>query len=174
MWHARKSLPPCISQFCLCTHNLYSQANKPHHGEGSIVIRCFPRARHLALSHKTKICSQPKLLTLHALNPNLRNVTPSLISQNSSERMFFNSLALLLYFPSHILTSFDINIHQKFQIACSHASRNIIIIVVMTLCCLVMSHVTSILFYHTFMLTLQNSFMSCALWLPHKRDTAEF
>ena len=74
-------------------------------------------------------------------------------------------------FPSHISWALTLS---KFFKPHAHTHHIVIIVIVdidavLTLCYSKMSHATLIFFYHTTILTLQNSLMPRALWLPQAR-----
>ena len=81
---------------------------------------------------------------------------------NPKECMFLVEILFLLsHFLSYII-GFDIKIiHQRIK---PHPRmHHVVIIVVLTLWCSIISHATIIFFYHKYMITLQSSSISRAL-----------
>ena len=115
------------------------------------------------------------LLHLNLRNVTFCNVTPSLISWNTRERMCSVEISLLCCHTSlsYIIGSDIKIIHSRKQTTWSHWSRChhciiiIIIIAILTLCYSIMSCATLIIYYHTSMLTLHTCLTPRALSLPH-------
>ena len=99
-------------------------------------------------------------------NTNLLNATPLYPSAQGSGCSQFKSHSLLSCFPPTYIYIYITGLnHQSIQTTCF---ARIMLSSCCNYCCYcnVDFYATLILFYHAFVLMLQNSSISCALWLP--------